>query len=455
MIYLSLLLFLLAFLLFVVYVINGFDYIVPSFFMIGSFMLSALISLVAADRWQSIRFNTMITILLGITAFSIGDFIGSKLNFHIRIQKIKIALPFFKNKKTESLNASIDISKYLILFVCLFMLVIDFFYFKYIYALSVAAGNTQGYSQMFEYARRAVVNSRYNAPPMAMWLQHGNIITECLGYIFLYVFIYNIIIAKKVNYLYLFPCVLYLANLMTSTARIDVINFVCAIIIFYSVLSLKKNKKNLQLKPKIIAYAVIAIVAILISFRLLGYLTGKSSSRELWTDISTYGGSSIPALDAYLNSPKIPNEFFGQETLNRLYAVLRGLHLTNVKSYETTLPFIVFPDGSSTNIYTGFRRYIQDYGYIGMSFILLLMGLLYGAINKAVKKSKNIGVGVIIYAYFFYPVVMTFVDERFLISFTSLSMIYHIIYFLIIYRLIVGKSKNVNLIRILSHMEKK
>ena len=441
--------------LFVVYVINGFDYIVPSFFMIGSFMLSALISLVAADRWQNIRINTVITILFGIAAFSIGDYVGSKLIIHIRGEKIRIPLKFFKNKKTKPLKASIDVSKILILFVCLFMVVIDFSYFKYIYSLSVVAGNTQGYSQMFEYARRAVVNSNYNAPPMAMWLQQGNIITECLGYIFLYVFTYNIIIAKKVNCLYLLPCVLYLANLMTSTARIDVINYVCAIIIFYSVLSLKKNKKNLRLKPKIIVYAVIAIVAVLVSFRLLGYLTGKSDDRELWTDISTYGGSSIPALDVYLNSPRIPSDFFGQETLNRLYAILRRLHLTNVESYETTLPFIVFPDGSSTNIYTGFRRYIQDYGYLGMSFVLLLMGLLYGAINNIIKKSRNIGVGIVIYAYFFYPVVMTFVDERFLISFTSLSVIYHVVYFLIIYRLIVGKSKNVNLISILSSVEKK
>lgn len=434
------LLFVLIVLLGIVYIINDFDYIVPSFFMIGSFFISAMISFLAIDRWQYIRFNTTIIVIIGLISFTIGDFCGSKIDINIPKIHIRIA-PSFAIKKTRDIwETSIVVSKKLIIVISCFMIIIDYYYFRYIYDLSVLAGNTQGYSQMFEYARRAVIDVRYNIP-MAFWLEHGTIIVECLGFVFLYIFIYNIIISKKVVILNLIPCMLYIISLMISTARIDVINYVCAIIVFYSIISLKKDKKSIRLRPKVVLYAVLAIIVVLVSFRLLGYLTGKSNTRELWTDLSTYGGSSIPALDKYINSPKKENIFFGQESLNRFYAVLRILNLTDIRSYDTTLPFVHFPDGTTTNIYTGFRRYIQDYGYVGMIIVLFFMGGFYGVLNKMVKKTKNIGIGLIIYAYIFYPVVMTFVDERFIISFTSLSLPYHMIYFLIIYKVIVGKKK--------------
>lgn len=424
-----------------VYQLNKKDFFTPSFFMIGSFMISAMISFLAQDRWGKIYFNTVVVVIFGLLAFVIGDFVGSKIKIGMKFNiKLKVKeLMGLRQQDVLQAYSFIRVPKKIMWLLILFMAVADVFYFEYIYKLSVSAGNHYGYSQMFKYARYAIIDVRYQIP-MASWLDHMLIIQECFGYIFLFVIAYNMITSKKFQLLDVCPCVLYIIKLMISTARINFINYICALVIFYTVISVKFNKKNSRLSPKIIIYFVGGIVAILVGFRLLGYLTEKSSNREIWTDLSTYGGSSIPALNVYLNSARTPNAFFGQESLNRLYAIFRIFGLTKVQAYDTTLPFIYFPDGTRTNIYTAFRRYIQDYGYWGMALVMGGMGMFYGYLTRKIKTLNKLGVELIMYAYIFYPVVMSFVDERFIISFTSFSMLYHVVYFYIAYKLIIGEA---------------
>ena len=127
---------------------------------------------------------------------------------------------------------------------------------------------------------------------------------------------------------------------------------------------------------------------------------------------------------------------FGQETLTSLINVLRRIGIIQVNSYGVILPFISLANGRDTNVYTVFRRLIQDYGYLMMYLIMFAEGLFYGIFTSSVKRSDSAGLSTILYAYMFYPVVFSCIEEKFLLNFSTPNFVYHLIYFVILYRLL-------------------
>lgn len=418
------------------YIINGKDYFSASFFMYGTFLLSSMVVFLNLNNWGvSISLTTMVVICSGTFVFFIGDCIGLRNSAVINFRGRR----FGEGNKRIKKVFCIDVKMKYVCVAVILMLITTVWYFYYIYSISLIAGNTLGIAQMFKYARYAVVNVKYAVSPPPL-LAHLMIISECLGYIFLFIIMFNWISAKKIRLIYMIPCGLYIVQEGISTERLGFIKFICAIILFFTIISVKKNTQNRRFKIKTIIYILIAIFVVLVGFRALGYITEKSSTRELWSDLSIYIGSAVPALDIYLDTPKVANDFFGKETLASVYTILRRLGLTDIEKYNVALSFVKFPNGSSTNIYTVFRRLIQDYGYLGMYIILFLEGLLYGSWTRKVKVTPVVGLNTIIYVYMFYPVVLMFIEEKFLVNFATISIIYYLIWFTVIYRLFIGES---------------
>lgn len=421
--------------LFVVYRINNRDYMTASFFMISTFIVSAIISLINLNSWE-MKINILTTFVLVsmILAFVIGNLLGSNKNNKL----VKV-----KNLTNKSKNIDyIEISTWKVILVLLLMSISTVFYFRFIFSTSLLAGNRYGYSKMFQYARYAINDAQYNVS-MNTLLAHSILISECISYIFLFVIIFNVLHKKKNKVIYYFPCILYVIHIGLSTARLDFISYVSAAIIFCVIISIHIDRKNKKLCFKTILYLFFCLFIVFLGFRLLGYLTGKSSVRELWGDIAIYSGSSIPAFDYYLNNRPPQNKIFGKETLYNIYKMAKSVGLTNI-SYNIALPFINNGVKFETNIYTAFRRLIQDYGFIGAYIIMFFEGIFYGIWTTRVKTKNFIGVSTIIYAFMFYPVIYTFIEEKFIINFTAIKIIYCIIYFNILYKMFIGK-------RILDH----
>lgn len=420
-----------------IYKLNGSNFFTPSVFMISTFIISSIACYVNADIWNvDFQFDTLLVICSGIFVFAIGDLIA-----YSRPVYIKTRLSFQKLKEQDA--EEIKIRPIILTMAIVLMAITLFFYFRYIYRISLVAGNPLGYVGMFKYARYAVVNTKYDVSP-GMVLSHGLIISRCLGYLFLFIVMYNRILFKKIKITYLIPCVLYMLQITISTARLDYISYLCGGVVFYFLLSMRKTNWNRHLNMKSIGMCIGGVFLVFIGFRLLGNLTEKSITRELWSDISVYAGSSIAALNKYLMEPKTPNSFFGQETLRNVYKMMYSAGLTDIKPYNVTLSFINLSSDIRTNIYTAFRRLIQDYGYLGMYIIMLFEGWFYGQWTGKMKRATVVGVGTVIYAYMFYPVVYNFLEEKFVLNFTTINLVYHLIYFYVLYRVFIGKNIKIN-----------
>ena len=169
----------------------------------------------------------------------------------------------------------------------------------------------------------------------------------------------------------------------------------------------------------------------------LVFFTGKVSlhGRSPFSIIAHYGGLSAPALSVYLNSTPLESPYIGLTTLWDIYSKLRVLGLSLPQNI-TFLKFVQF-HGINTNVYTAMRRYIEDYGYIGMYLIMYFLGIIYTAFYRFVEYRSHSLFPIAIYAFIALPLVFSINDEIFLAHILRTSNLYQICLMYIFFKVMV------------------
>lgn len=190
-------------------------------------------------------------------------------------------------------------------------------------------------------------------------------------------------------------------------------------------------------KQKIIIVSLAAGVSFLCLFLLFGFFTGKVSlhGRSPFSIIAHYGGLSAPALSVYLNSTPLESPYIGLTTLWDIYSKLRVLGLSLPQNI-TFLKFVQF-HGINTNVYTAMRRYIEDYGYIGMYLIMYFLGIIYTAFYRFVEYRSHSLFPIAIYAFIALPLVFSINEEIFLAHILRTSNLYQICLMYIFFKVMV------------------
>ena len=190
--------------------------------------------------------------------------------------------------------------------------------------------------------------------------------------------------------------------------------------------------------------AILSACLFLWLFYLVGFLTGKSLHyNNFFDNIANYLGSSIYALNNFLQrKSSMRSEFFGSNTLSGIFMGLRKLGFdipeTSISLEYIQCGYVV------TNIYTAFRRYIQDFGICGLIIIQMIIGFIYTKLLLKNKESNSNGLWAILLAYFYFPIVMMSIEERFFMDVVLVRSLYTIIYFMIAYKLFVKKTIKIN-----------
>ena len=102
----------------------------------------------------------------------------------------------------------------------------------------------------------------------------------------------------------------------------------------------------------------------------------------------------------------------------------------------TFLKFVEF-HGINTNVYTALRRYIEDYGYIGMYLIMYFLGIIYTAFYRFVEYRSHSLFPIAIYAFIALPLVFSINDEIFLAHILRTSNLYQICLMYIFFKVMV------------------
>jgi oligosaccharide repeat unit polymerase len=412
------------------YYLTNRDILSPWFISCTMYTISITVVALNNSSWNiKISQETILTIFLALIFFGFGELIVryvEQAKFRSKIKQEGIYIPNGGNP--------INIPVFTIVLVSVFMLGVLYWYFKETYRLSIIGGNPGGYEFMLKFARSASTSHGINFI-LTLLLAFCN----SIAYFFVFIIAFNIsFFGKKTKWkIYVIPITIYLMQSVLTTGRQIFIQFITTGIFITFVLIKKKGKWNVK-NTKLVFRGITTLIIFLFTFFALGFLTNKSLL-GFSTTISIYAGSSIAGLNHFFQQPILKSEFFGGNTLFGIYSSLGQLGVDIPKLYAPLNFFFVGSHG--VNIYTPLVRYITDFGYIGMLIIQFFLGVIYGAGLMILKRKKYIGLGLIIYAMLFYPIVESAIEERFFMLVFSLNAAFKVVGVIAIYKIFIKKNR--------------
>ena len=416
----------------IAYVVGNRNILSPWVIVCCLFLVSTFFAVVNVDKWQfTLSPVTVIVILGALASLGIGETLVSwlfqrgELAPHVvQRQREKHSSPLLNTRRPIMIPWLAIVL--LIVLLCAMLV----YYYRETYAFSLAGGNPGGTELMLKYAReakltRAVIPGRLYG--------HISLLAKAIGYVFIYIFLYNFIFfGFRLRWLpTLVPPLMYILFAILSTGRTEFIYLTGGIMMIGCFLLLKRENWSPRCTLKIILLAVIALAAFFLVFILSGFLTGKTSFDTAFNSISFYTGMSIPSLDYWILHPQPDTPYIGYHTLFPVYSTLR--------TFGFDLPVLYAPyefvnfNGQSGNVYTAIRRYMEDFTVWGMLFMFAFLGALYSFLLNILRRRREPGFLLVLYAVFCYPLFELSIEERFFMNIFATSSVYLTAYLAIFY----------------------
>ena len=407
------------------------DFLSPSVTFTLPFLFSAVFLFVNKNFWSiTIYSKTYFIILFGVLFLFWGELISRAYTSRIYIKK---------KKKYEidngTLSQSLKSKKYMTNLIIIYMIGVLIWYFYHVYSIGSLLRNSN--MTLLGSYRRAdkLINPVLNI---------GIKSSLPIAYFYLYAFLNSYIFDNKKIVQWLIPVILYLGMTILSSGRIEFIYTIISGLAIFYILTKKKYNWKMAFNFKMIRIGILAMTVIFIGFYLLGFLTGKSNYNNFFNIISLYAGSSILALNDFLVDFNYNITDFGSETL---YGITNLFRIFGIDMGITESRFLEFIHVGTmiqrTNIYTSFRRLLNDYGYIGMFFIQFMTGFIFSNIYCKIKydKYKFPEFGILLYIYFIRYLALSFTDERIIMNIFTITTILQVGVLLILVKYVRSKKK--------------
>lgn len=327
-----------------------------------------------------------------------------------------------------------NITRFHILIITILFVIVIVINYLDLVRLASYTGYTGGLERIIQFARLAVnglgiSRSRFST--------YGTLIARTITYVIIYISIYRTSTNLKTTKLTVIPILLYLVIVITTTGRNE---FIYLIVYILFLLLLFKNKHQKMRTSKVYFNVFLILIIGSFIFYLIGFLSGKSGLQSFLGTIFVYGGSSIYGLNNYLLNFRYNSENFGIETLGNFYQLLNMFGANLRYSEKVPLEFIHHYHYFGTNIYTSFRRYLNDFNYIGLGFMIVSITTFYTIFFNYVKRDKRL-MSTVLLGSIYYPLIEIAIEERFLNNIIGTTTLYTIIVLIILNRIFKIKEK--------------
>ena len=386
---------LIVFFIFQMYVFKN-DILQPSIIVNFMFVIGVIFAIYSVDLWKiELSLDTVFVILSGVITFFIASFIIQKL--------------LGQKEKIEYELRPITIKFWKIMLIIIINIIVLIMHYNWLVEIVNKHGGASDYSSMISLYRALITNSIESTSNMPFILRQLMRVTTATAYINLYIFINNIIVNKK-NFkkyiLYLIPVALYLVDSMLFAARGYMINIVLAGVVFWYILFSRKRGK-FSLNKYMFKRGVLILIIMMVLFVGLRQVVGRSMSYKAQSDpiyyISVYVGAPIRLLDDFIKNPMQTNDrLWGQETFNAFYNYIYSKSDNNAKFNSGDLEFRYANGYNIGNVYTAFRTYLSDFGYLGMIICTAMVSMFYTIFYfklKNSRKTKKFDFSLLVYGY--------------------------------------------------------
>lgn len=386
------------------FALNNQDIMAPSVMVCMVFVFSIVLALYNAQKWKiDFSFEATALLSLGIALFAITDVIVARVlgrkRVYIQQNFQAIHIDKWKLKLISVLDMGIVI---LVLREVRRIAATNSWFTNIFYAYRIITSHSDSLS-VDQYMNGAVNQSMK--------------IVIVSGFVCAVLFIFNVLICKekwRKNILLLVPpvmlCLMTLfTGVRTNVLRLCVFSLVCG----YVLLQYKQNWR-IRTSWKFIRVLAISLVLILVLFGTLQSVLGRSGSTDIVSVIANYAGAPILHFNQYVQDPPAANEVFGQETFTGIWNVLYKLGITSrLFSAHEEYRYITADDFG--NVYTLFRRFLQDFGTLGMCIMTIILSAFFSLLyNRGIKYRvltyKRLRV-LIEYGYLYYIIAMASIDS--------------------------------------------
>lgn len=417
----------LSLLLVIFWIVSGFNPISPSVVSVSVYLASAiLLALGPQSLNKSLSEYTVLIILLALFAFFIGEIVA-RLSFNLPARS-----------SHEIMVSPIQIGTQVYLIILTFSLITLVWSYCSIKELAVAVGYREGEDLLIQYGRLAVLQKEMRP---SMILTVFGFMLRALSYVLTFAYLYNIIVSReraRLGVLLLLPSVIYLLQYMLWGSRGGVIEYISFFVFIYAYFKYKVMRGKRDYNFKILGLSLWGLALFFLVFVGAGALKGWAGSNP-FDIIAIYGGGSLSALDGYLGTPKDMQAVFGRETLLGFYSLFErvGIYLS---PSSRILEFTAVGQTEVTNIYTSIRRYISDYGVLGMVVIQFFLGFLFSIGLVVLNGSRRIGYFSLLYATLFMALIYQALDEQALTTLFSTTQIFTVLFTFVFYKLLLKKK---------------
>ena len=387
----------------------GKDFCQPSCLVILSYIVCTLCALMMQSYWQyTYHFKTMGIILLGLLIIYLAN-----LFFY------KYRITVFKKSSNE--NATLTVTNVPnIIYILLLGVQIVAVVLYYLEILRIVGGGVNISAIMTVFRAETSYDTEESVSFVASQFLN---VSFAISLISLYVFLkITLIEGVKRNVKFLVPVILYIFNSLMTGGRFSSLIVITAGITMFAILYRKRFKRGFSWK---VWFWLVGIVLLaLAGFYLIRELIGRTSTAAKESSfieyICNYMGGSLPLFDMYLQDPIEKSAIWGKETFFALNNQFIEWGLIDAEPYITHLEFRSYNGYSLGNIYTGFRRNLQDFGFFEMLLLqFIFSAIMSGAYNK-VKRSGS-EYGTIVYCSIAYVLYLHGQNDYFYIRVLSLG----------------------------------
>lgn len=416
------------------------DILSPTIITILIYLFSTFLAWIGYFSWNTVNISIKLVLIIitGIISFGVGEFTYRKL------KKKKAGLDKEKDKEIYAYNKKqIDLKIWKKILLLTFVILTTFLMFSEMKRICVESG--------YEVAAFGEVLSTYRkiSPLFSTELLKSNNtinvfvsqmkkVCDVICIIITFIILNNIInnnwkkknIIKflKRNIIYFLIIVsCYVLSLLT-TGRAQLMKYLIAAFFIYILLNYKKNQGKDLLKKFLIVAASMVVVCVTVFYFMLPIL-GRETKTNFKDYISFYFGCSVPSFQLYLDNPPEKDGHFGSESL---YGIQSFLYKINVSDYVNPISREwVKISHFKSNVYTGYRRYFNDFGILGVIICSFIFGFTISHIYINAKK-KNDFRYLIFFAFYSYILIDQVRDELFFTRFIHINTIIHSILILLI-----------------------
>lgn len=409
------------------------DIIEPAIIFTAAYVVSIFCCAINVKKWGiNLDIRTFILLIAGAI-----EFIAISYGAHRYFEKNN---SIKKENETETFEVSKKISFAIIIYNIIVLVILITNVFK----IAGMFGQYKGFSEALTIYKEHTSYIKDTELPDYLTILMKPIIAS--AYIYIFFWIKNIVCSKKnklrvaIKYwYYLIPTITYIIQRISESNRGSIINFVLTAFTMFIIVWNIKNNWGEKVKIKsLIKLACVGVIG-LVLFYYSAAIVGRVNSKGMIDYITCYCGGSIECLNLYIKEKKFETEIPGEQTFGRTIRDLNKIGIISLEKINDTdtKEFRYYNNNMIGNVYTSYRRWIQDFGFIGVLILQAILALIFNVGYNLIKywnKSDRIRhYMIILYTYFMYTIYMHPIDSLFYLETFTIATAGFLIFLTIIY----------------------